>query len=270
MKPIKVLSLGAGIQSSALLLMSCDGFLPKLDHAIFADTGWEPAAVYRHLEWLKEKSSAAGIPLHIVSVGNIKTDMEEARTSGGAYKGRWASMPLFVRGDGIEGMIRRQCTKEYKIEPIEKKLRQLLGYAPRKRIKPGSVIQWLGISTDEARRARVSDKPWLDFHYPLILDLKYSRGDCIAWLDKHYPDREVVRSACIGCPFQSDRQWKDCKQNQPAEFAQAVEFDKVIRTASGMIADSFLHRSRQPLDQVDFNETQGDMFEDECAGVCGV
>ena len=36
---LNVLSLGAGVQSSTLLLMSCRGVLPKLDAAIFADTG---------------------------------------------------------------------------------------------------------------------------------------------------------------------------------------------------------------------------------------
>ena len=33
--------------------MSCVGELPKLDHAIFADTGWEPSIVYDHLAYLR-------------------------------------------------------------------------------------------------------------------------------------------------------------------------------------------------------------------------
>jgi hypothetical protein len=62
----RVLSLGAGVQSSVLLLMSCRGVLPRLDHAVFADTGWEPAGVYAHLDWLRGEAEAAGIPLHVV------------------------------------------------------------------------------------------------------------------------------------------------------------------------------------------------------------
>ncbi|WSA82652.1 hypothetical protein OG930_06905 [Streptomyces sp. NBC_01799] len=46
---LKVLSLGAGVQSTCLLLMAAEGHLPGLDVAIFADTGWEPRAVYDHL-----------------------------------------------------------------------------------------------------------------------------------------------------------------------------------------------------------------------------
>ena len=44
---IRILSLGAGVQSSTLALMIAHGELPMVDHAIFADTGAEPAGVYR-------------------------------------------------------------------------------------------------------------------------------------------------------------------------------------------------------------------------------
>ena len=37
-RPLRVLSLGAGVQSTALLLMSCKGEIEKLDAAVFADT----------------------------------------------------------------------------------------------------------------------------------------------------------------------------------------------------------------------------------------
>ena len=40
---IEILNLGAGVQSSTVLLMSIHGELPHIDHAIFADTGWEPS-----------------------------------------------------------------------------------------------------------------------------------------------------------------------------------------------------------------------------------
>ena len=68
---IEVLNLGAGVQSSTVLLMSIKGELPKLDHAIFADTGWEPAAVYRQMEWLRKEALDAGIDVHRVTLGDI-------------------------------------------------------------------------------------------------------------------------------------------------------------------------------------------------------
>ena len=51
-KEIHILSLGAGVQSTALYLMDLDGDLDdiKFDYAIFADPGDEPEAVYKHLQ----------------------------------------------------------------------------------------------------------------------------------------------------------------------------------------------------------------------------
>ena len=63
---LNVLSLGAGVQSSTLLLMSLNGDMPPLDYVIFADTGWEPRAVYDHLEKLKTECLKADLPLIIV------------------------------------------------------------------------------------------------------------------------------------------------------------------------------------------------------------
>lgn len=50
----QVLSLGAGVQSSTVLLMSIVGELESLDGAVFSDTGWEPQAVYDHLQTLSD------------------------------------------------------------------------------------------------------------------------------------------------------------------------------------------------------------------------
>ena len=53
---LRILSLGAGVQSSTMALMANEGaFGHKPDYAIFADTGWEPRKVYDHLEWLKSQ-----------------------------------------------------------------------------------------------------------------------------------------------------------------------------------------------------------------------
>ena len=49
---LRVLSLGAGVQSSTLALMIEKGEIPMVEAAIFADTGGEPAVVYKWLDWL--------------------------------------------------------------------------------------------------------------------------------------------------------------------------------------------------------------------------
>ena len=275
---IEVLNLGAGVQSSTVLLMSIEGELPPIDHAIFADTGWEPAAVYRQMEWLEAKATAAGIKVHRVSIGDIKDDALRSRVRGKSADGyRWASMPYFVLGlEGERGQIRRQCTYEYKIRPIDRCLRRkILGLRPRQRAPKKPVIRrWYGISHDEQQRMRISEAKWCVNWYQLV-ERRMTRTTCYQWLEDHgYP--EAPRSACIGCPYRHNREWREMKKNRPDEWQDAVEFDRAIRKCGGMRGDVFLHADRKPLDEAnlwrDQDENQLPLFDmvDECSGMCGV
>ena len=62
----RILSLGAGVQSTTVALMSAYGELEKLDACVFADTGWGPQPVYRHFAWLRGELERHGIPVHVV------------------------------------------------------------------------------------------------------------------------------------------------------------------------------------------------------------
>lgn len=291
---LEILSLGAGVQSTALLLMSCEGELPKLDHAIFADTGWEPQAVYDHFNWLSSVAKKYGIPIHVVSNGNIRDDALSAQVAGASLgmtkeqseaakargapqnKGRWASMPLFTLDNESDslGMIRRQCTSEYKIKPIEKFIRrEILGLKPRQHAPKEPVMrQWRGISIDEWQRVRESDHKWMTVWHPLV-DQRISRNGCHKWMEERgYP--EPPRSSCLGCPFHHDREWRHIRDNSPEEWAEVVVFDKAIRKCGGMRGDVFLHSQRVPLDEVDLrtdaDRGQLSLWQDECSGMCGV
>ena len=270
----KILSLGAGVQSSACLLMSCYGELDRLDAAIFADTGWETKATYRWLEFLKSESEKYGIPIHVVKGRDLKQDALVSQVRGLKSDGnRHASMPLFTLGpNGEKGMIKRQCTSEYKLRVIEKKQREIAGYKKYARIPTGAVEVWVGISTDEANRAKISDKKWYSFYYPLI-ELRMSRRDCRNWFAKNGLP-QPPRSSCIGCPYHSDKEWRHLRDNSPDEWQEAVEFDRAIRKCGGMRGDVFIHSQRVPLDQVDLRTDQDkgqlSLFRNECAGVCGV
>jgi len=252
LKPhLRILSLGAGVQSTTVLLMSCHGELPPLDAAIFADTGWEPRAVYRHLDWLIEEAAHYGIPVHVVSAGNIKQDALENQVRGYAINGkRWASMPYFVLGpNGEKGMIRRQCTIEYKLRPLRQKTRELAGFEPRERIPAGYVQRWIAISADERRRQRESGVRWCFNWYPLV-ERGITRWGCLEWMRNHgYPD--PPRSACIGCPYHRDAEWRWLRDNEPESFEEACRFDEAIRKCGGMKGDLFLHSQRIPLAEVD-------------------
>lgn len=245
---LEILSLGAGVQSTALALMAADGTLPGLDGAIFADTGWEPARVYKHLDRIESHLDSAGIPLYRVSKGNLRKDSVDPAH-------RFASVPYYVRNpDGSDGMGRRQCTAEYKLSPIMRKCRELLGAAPPdyRRVPKGNLVtQWIGFSTDEIHRVNHrKENLYSEKRYPL-LELGMSRKDCQRYLTRAGWG-DTAKSACIGCPFHGNAQWRDLRDNYPEEWADAVEFDRLIRKggARGLPpnGEAFLHASRVPLD----------------------
>lgn len=265
-EPLNVISLGAGVQSSAVLLMSYEGDLPQADYAIFADTGWEPKAVYEHLDRL-EDAVADRIPILRVSAGNIRDELMAVGTSG-----KPPSPPLFVEGsDGRASLLRRQCTKAYKLAPIYRAMRELTTLPDRKR---GTAVRlWMGISLDEVERMKPNRERWVENVYPLI-DHRLTRWDCQQWLATR--GWSAAKSACIGCPFHSREMWRQMKDEAPEEFEDAVAVDRAIRHAPGIKAPAaFLHRDLVPLDMVDLSrpEDRGQLtfgFTNECEGMCAL
>tara|TARA_Y100000034_G_C6866143_1_gene394782 strand:+ start:284 stop:1138 length:855 start_codon:yes stop_codon:yes gene_type:complete len=274
--PIHVISLGAGVQSSAMSLMAKHGEItPMPKAAVFADTGGEPQVVYKWLDWLEKQLP---FPVYRVTNGNLKEDIIKASKD---KNQRLGSAPFFVSGSTptgspVKGMIRRVCTSEYKINPVTKKMRELAGLVPRQRAKELLVIEWQGISLDEIQRSRMDSSKWRDLRYPLI-EKRTTRFECLEWMkEKGYP--EPPRSACTFCPYHSDIEWRRLKNDDKESFKEAVEIDKIIRDGFGTTTVGnklFLHRSLQPLDEVDFRNAedfgQEDMFADlECEGMCGM
>lgn len=240
---------------------------PMPDAAIFSDTQWEPRHVYTWLEWLEKQLP---FPVYRVTKGNLREDAIRKQNSTG---GRYASIPWYIISpDGAKQMGRRQCTREYKIEPLVKEKRRLLGYPARARIPAESCITWIGISTDEASRMKPSQEKWNQNRWPLI-EAGMSRNDCLRWMEKNgFPT--PPKSSCIGCPYHSDHEWRNIKSD-PVSWADAVEIDRIIRApARGMVGQQFAHRSCVPLEEVDLSTAeengQINMFNDECEGMCGV
>lgn len=276
--PLRILSLGAGVQSTTMALMCARGELPMPDAAIFADTGWEPKKVYEHLKWLMSDNVGLPFPVHIVSQGNIRADALAKSNSTGQ---RFAAIPWFtINADGSKGMGPRQCTSEYKLRPLQRKTRELLNLPKGKRPKRGSVEMMIGISTDEAMRMRPSRLQYIENTWPLINIANMSRQDCFGWMAKNgYPT--PPKSSCIGCPFHSNTQWRDQKDNAPEEWADSVLVDEAIRSQShrGIRGEQFMHADRVPLAEVDLRSHkemgQDDLFGEglfgeDCEGMCGI
>lgn len=265
-----IISLGAGVQSSTMALMAARGLItPMPDAAIFADTQSEPAAVYRHLDWLEQKLP---FPVWRVTVGSLREQIVLAMKG----QARMDARPPFFTASG--GMLRRQCTQDFKILPITKQVRTAIGLIKGQRGPKNIVVQqWIGISRDEASRMKPSRLRYIEHRWPLI-EMKMSRRDCLAWCEDH-GFRRPPKSACTFCPYHDDAVWIDMKANDPESFAEAVAIDEAIRP--GMPGPKrpkgdawFVHRSMKPLALVDFRTDaeagQPDLFNNECEGMCGI
>ncbi len=264
MTKLRVLSLGAGVQSSTVALMMEKGIIEKPDACIFADTHSEGKWIYEWLDWLKGQLS---FPVLITSHGSLKAKVMDTKS--------FISIPVFYKNKhtGKKGLMRRQCTREYKITPVNQKVRELLGLAKYKKVKPGTEVEMvMGISMDEATRMTTNKVKYIKNVYPLI-DMKMHRADCIKWMEAQgYP--KPPRSACTFCPFNSDESWK-VVQSDPAAWDEVLKIDESIRNRNGQNAEgvqNFLHKSCKPLSDIDFDkpDDQINLFENECTGGCGL
>lgn len=267
---LTVLSLGAGVQSSTLALMAAAGETPMPDAAIFADTQAEPQSVYRWLDWLEQQLP---FPVYRVTGGNLREAALRVRVSAKGKRYATKKLPVYtLNADGSHGMVRqRNCTYDFKIIPIRRLVKRLAG------IKRGQrevcVEQWIGISRDEAQRMRDSRDPWVRHRYPLI-EMGMTRTACLLWMEQRgYPT--PPRSSCTFCPFHSDTEWRRLRDNEPEAFADAVVFERALQAArSESERVTYLHRSRVPLDTVDFSTLedlgQQRLWGNECEGMCGV
>lgn len=257
---LKFLSLGAGRQSSALYVKGVEGEL-AIDYAIFADTGFEPMGVYTNLKKLK-KYGGHKVPIITVARGNIREDTLNSIDTGD----RCSSMPLFTKGkDGKkEGMLFRQCTKDYKIMPVRRKAKEIM-----KENGDKSLIMYLGMSIDEWMRAKKSPVKFVEHRFPLI-EWKWTADMCSDYLAAK--GFTPVKSACICCPFRGHDSWVKMMEEDPRSFKEAVEFDKKIRKFPQLDNETYLHRSCLPLEDAVKKEPDmfgGDYFEEECDGFCG-
>lgn len=274
---LRAVSFGAGVQSTTMVLMAARGlFGPLPDVLIFADTGDEPAAVYEHLEFMRSPNIGLPFPIITVSVGSIRDQMLD--WSAGRTKHANGRPPLFVPGiDKVTGkpkvgQTKRQCTQDWKIVPIERKVRELVGI---KKGSPGPrlpiVEQWIGISMDEIWRMKPARRRWIQNRHPLV-EADMSRRDCDAWLAREYGIK-APKSACRICPFHSDMEWENLRKS-PADFEAACEVDDALRSGNGfnLKGEAFLHRSCKPLREVDFTDKTPEPIAwlGECEGMCGL
>lgn len=260
---INVISLGAGKQSSYMLLNALEGkFKYKPDLVVFSDTGCEPSYVYEYLDWLEDYTMQKyGMPIARVSKGNLMQDVIDYLNGS---KIRASMIPLRLENGG--GLMQRQCTLDYKIVPMRKflqKYRKL--YYDNDRIR-----LWIGISLDEVERIKDSPVKYIEHYYPLI-ENKIRIDQIINWYEINSLP-EPGKSACLICPFHSWDYWSMLKRFQKQDFALACDFDDKIRKYPKLKNKTYLSNQLKPLRDVDFSKhpTLFPEFIEECHGMCGL
>lgn len=261
---LNIISLGAGVQSTTMALMAAHGEItPMPDCAIFADTGDEKRRTYAHLDTL-----AAKLPYPLIRVRRSDMSLSESTIAhyrdGGGFD---QTPPFFFPG----GILAKHCSKEWKTRVVGKRVREMMGLLPGQRgPREVAVKMWIGISRDEAMRMKPNESPWIENHWPLI-DLNMRRSDCERWLARNGHDIPV-RSACVYCPYASDDERQDMKEHALVDddWERATNFDFAIRDGgNGTYGPLFVSNQLKPLSQIEFGN-QGDLFTNECEGMCGV
>jgi hypothetical protein len=237
---LKVLSSGLGVQSWTLMFKSAMGELPKLDVIIHADTSWEGEATHAYAKKYLPIIQATGIDY--VTLSSLSTRHPERHKTN-------LLVPAIVQNkSGGLGRLNRQCTTRWKLDPVRQAIRQelqLKGLKP----KPEAVELWIGISWDEATRARSSDVKYIAHRYPLLEKAtRMTRQQCKDWLTANGFDIPP-KSSCTHCTYHDNRTWEAQKREGGTDWQRSVQFDRAIRNKGGRYGLLYIHRSGKPLEQ---------------------
>ena len=183
-----VVSYGGGIQSTALVMLAMRErwVIDEIVHVDLVDAESPATREYvRYFRgWLLREH---GRDITVIE-RNMYRDMLD--------KPQFTPVPW--RGKYERFMLSRQCTRQYKVAPLQRYLYD--------RYPDGRIGLMLGISVDEYHRMRDSSAARIDHVYPLV-DARLTRWQC----------RDIIeraglavpwKSSCWFCPYRSIRsQW---------------------------------------------------------------
>jgi hypothetical protein len=168
-----VISYGGGVQSTALVVLAMsEGW--DVDEVVHVDLmdAESPATreyVARFREWLRREY---GRDITVIE-RNMYWDMLDNPSF----------TPVPWRGKRERFMLSRQCTRQYKVQPLQRYLYDKYD---------GRIGLMLGISVDEYHRMRDSSAARIEHVYPLV-DRRLTRWQC----------RDIIERAGLAVPWKS-------------------------------------------------------------------
>ena len=256
---MKILSFGAGMQSTALALMACTNakknpatfpLVPVYDAVIFCDLGLEPPWVKTQLDFTWQACEDAGIPFYILNAplyADFLNNFGERRT---------ISIPWWtLRGDGHQSRMPRNCTLDYKASVIANFVRwELLGYRKGQHLRPEDVKaheMHLGFSAEEAHRCKENPNRLFINRFPLV-EMGLTRADNYQYILENW-GLDTKASACTFCPFHRNFFFQYLKEHVPEQFEQVVYMDRLLQAKTPkppMDSDLYISRSRKRIEEL--------------------
>lgn len=265
---MKILSCGAGQQSTALALMSCENALhpgkfplvPVYDAILFCDLGGERDWVYRQVSFLVTQCSRVGIPFFILQDKNLKEDYLAHYG-----KSRVCTIPFWsIDENGKKGKMVRHCTIDYKIIQMQNFVRwNLLGYVKGERTKQEDIQaheMHIGFTHEEQQRIFESKCKIFINKYPMV-EMGLTRKDNYAYV-KEIWGLETRGSACLFCPFHTNYFFMDCKKHCKRDYQTILDIDALLeegipnRRIGVPNSKVFISRSRKRVKDLEEAECQ--------------
>lgn len=201
---MRFLSFGAGVQTTALLLMD------SYDEVIFADTQGEWPETYDYLQtYTLPFVNDKGIKFTVLDGPITKSGITTSNLEDFCHKRKTTPSMQF-----------RWCTEAFKIKRIVTYIRAQ-GY-------PKPISSVMGISFDELGRMHKSHSRTHDFEYPLV-EKRMSRTDCKQVI-KDYGWPLPPKSGCFYCPFQNLKGWHDLYLKHPDLYKRADAIEQLSAT----------------------------------------
>lgn len=248
---------GGGTQSVAIGALIVEGYLPKPDFSLIADTGRECSSTWAYLENVLNPALAkVGVVIERVKAADYGYAGAEL------FSKEELLIPAFSNETaGSTGKLTAFCNRWWKLDSMRVYLSKVHG------ITRSKYRSWIGFSLDEQRR-----------YFRMMNGEEYQKG--LIWFPlvekrlRRYQSIELVkamgwpeppRSRCWMCPNQSNAEWRELRDNRPTEFQAAIKLEAEIQQRD---PHAWLHKSCIPLSKVDFTE-EPDLFNRPCdSGVC--
>lgn len=241
-RPLRVISYGGGVQSSALCVLAATGRLDAIlggpvDAALLANVG-DDSEEPRTLEYVRTImhpwAADRGLPVH--ELQRIKRDGTVETLWGRLMREGSRSLPIPVRmSNGAPG--RRSCTADFKIAVVG---RWLKAHGASKD-NPATVC--IGISTDEYHRA--NSKKVEAYERPVypLLELGLDRQACVRIIQQAGLP-VPPKSSCFFCPFHRPTMWAEMRRDQPELFALSQHLEDTLNERRSVLGKDPVYLTR--------------------------